>query len=962
MTSSRHIPADADLTYFTVTCHLAPIVADLSQDSDYDPNTARIDAIVTFTPKYKAGEVIHSHTSTPPTGFLALPVTALIDDGYLKLRAKPDAGAAPLPGTLHGLKAKIAADTGQEMPVTTDVRAALNYAPVRLLGNSTTLEIDPEIPLYYDFTFTNIKIDGKQTNYVITGGTFEAPWEDTVIDLLDFMPLSPGPYAQPMVVGPQGPQGEPGPATVNAGTTTTSLPGSDAQVSNAGDGVNAVFDFVIPRGDVGPVGPAGGLLEFDSVAAFPAAGTTGQVYLAKDTGDTYRWDADAKALTYVRISERVPSTGIEDSTAVGRAVVVAADGKAGRLALNAGPAFSVRDFAAKGDGTTDDTAAIQACIDAAAAEGLAIDTQNRRFVTVDFPPGLYRSRNLTVPACVVLKGNSATIRAVAGTTGYLVTFTDGYFGGMHQMRIMAANQTDDLGGVHTTSLRRGIVIDDCSIENFRGSAVYLEGGNPRLKGNYLFGLLGDQSALTTHRGVLEFAVTANDAVIVENEMNSGRWNPNLSMQTPPVASRSMFVCAVAVLGAGVGRFHSNIAECSETGWFFKNCLQIHMSGDRGEFNWGHGFVFVGGSGRLDGCASFENSKVESGKFDGFHWGDGDVADLSDYQVSNSVSRSNIGTYGDFAQHRFGVFDNSVNNVYGNSFDNFRSYGDVAWFSAAPATYGGGPQYAIPSANSAFVLSGATPSVRNKTWFRCTNATAATITEFAGSVPGQMFYVLGNGVTAVENNTKVTTLTGAATTLANNKVYTFVNHDGVVRQVDLSANHLTGKTIIGGRYDNFLTTLGLPGIVLDAPVASVSSLRVSPGVTGGPVVLKADSTEASASFRLWPKGNGQVTIYSDATFTPTIYATGADANHSLRLSTKGTGTVQANGVQVETKGHKHVAADVTGALSWTATVPGQPSAAGTQGQLAADGQFLYVCVTSGAAGAAVWKRLAFEVWV
>ncbi len=322
MTSSRHIPADADLTYFTVTCHLAPIVADLSQDSDYDPNTARIDAVVTFTPKYKAGEVIHSHTSTPPTGFLALPVTAMIDDGYLKLRSKPDAGAAPLPGTLHGLKAKIAADTGKELPVTTDVRAALNYAPVRLLGNSASLEIEPEQPLYYDFTFTNIKIDGKQTNYVITGGTFEAPWEDTVIDLLDYMPLTPGPFAAPMVVGPQGPQGIPGPATVTAGSTTTSEPGSDALVSNVGDNVNAVFDFIIPRGETGPVGPAGptSFNSFASVSAFPAVGDAQKVFLAEDTGDSFRWDG-AK---YVRVSERVLSTGITDSSVVGRALVTAA--------------------------------------------------------------------------------------------------------------------------------------------------------------------------------------------------------------------------------------------------------------------------------------------------------------------------------------------------------------------------------------------------------------------------------------------------------------------------------------------------------------------------------------------------------------------------------------------------------------------------------------------------------------
>jgi hypothetical protein len=398
VTSSRHIPADADLTYFTVTCHLAPIVADLSQDADYDPNTARIDAVVTFTPKYKAGEVIHSHTSTPPTGFLALPVTALIDDGYLKLRSKPDVGAAPLPGTLHGLKAKIAADTGKELPVTTDVRAALNYAPVRLLGNSATLEIDPEIPLYYDFTFTNIKIDGKQTNYVITGGHFEAPWEDTVIDLLDWMPLSPGPYAQPMVVGPQGPPGEPGPATVNVGTTTTSLPGSDAQVSNAGDGVNAVFDFVIPRGDVGPVGPAGGLLEFDSVAAFPAAGTTGQVYLAKDTGDTYRWDASAKALTYVRISERVTSTGIEDSSVVGRALVVATDEVAARDAIGAiGKAAPAAGVAA------DDTAAL----DAALADGDFVRAEDGTYVV--------SKAGVTVPAGArLMVGAGASIKLADG--------------------------------------------------------------------------------------------------------------------------------------------------------------------------------------------------------------------------------------------------------------------------------------------------------------------------------------------------------------------------------------------------------------------------------------------------------------------------------------------------------------------------------------------------------------------
>lgn len=335
--TDRHLPGNANLTYFTVTCHLAPIIADLSQDSDYNPNTTRIDAVVTFTPKLRSGEVIHAHTALPPTGFLPLPVTAMIDDGYLKLRSKPDLGAAPLPGTLHGLRAKLAADgnTAMAAELDADVRA-LNYAPVRLLGNSTSLELDPEAPLFYDFQFSSIKIDGKTTNISITGGTFEAPWEDTVVDLLDWMPLTPGPYAQPMVVGPPGPQGppgDPGPATVDAGATTTTDPGTDAVVTNVGDTVNAVFEFQIPRGEPGPPGPPA-VAEVSTVADLPAAGDTSLVYLVSDTGDLYRWTG-AKATGYQRVSEHVHSTGIEDSTQVGRDVVTAADAPAARSAIEA---------------------------------------------------------------------------------------------------------------------------------------------------------------------------------------------------------------------------------------------------------------------------------------------------------------------------------------------------------------------------------------------------------------------------------------------------------------------------------------------------------------------------------------------------------------------------------------------------------------------------------------------------
>lgn len=56
--------------------------------------------------------------------------------------------------------------------------------------------------------------------------------------------------------GSPGLPGSPGAAaTVTAGTTTTGVAGSSATVTNSGSSSAAVFDFVVPRGDVGPAGP-----------------------------------------------------------------------------------------------------------------------------------------------------------------------------------------------------------------------------------------------------------------------------------------------------------------------------------------------------------------------------------------------------------------------------------------------------------------------------------------------------------------------------------------------------------------------------------------------------------------------------------------------------------------------------------------------------------------------------------
>ena len=53
-------------------------------------------------------------------------------------------------------------------------------------------------------------------------------------------------------MGETGPEGPTGPAaTIQIGSVTTGDPGTEAQVTNSGDENNAIFDFVIPRGEPG---------------------------------------------------------------------------------------------------------------------------------------------------------------------------------------------------------------------------------------------------------------------------------------------------------------------------------------------------------------------------------------------------------------------------------------------------------------------------------------------------------------------------------------------------------------------------------------------------------------------------------------------------------------------------------------------------------------------------------------
>ena len=96
-----------------------------------------------------------------------------------------------------------------------------------------------------------------------------------------------------------------GTANINVGTVTTGAAGTDASVSNSGDTSNAVFDFTIPKGDVGPAGPEGtagynGSISIEAsvtdVTALPSglgAGDAGKGYITQNDGALHLWDGSS---------------------------------------------------------------------------------------------------------------------------------------------------------------------------------------------------------------------------------------------------------------------------------------------------------------------------------------------------------------------------------------------------------------------------------------------------------------------------------------------------------------------------------------------------------------------------------------------------------------------------------------------------------------------------------------------
>ena len=150
-------------------------------------------------------------------------------------------------------------------------------------------------------------------------------------------------------------------ATVTVGSTTTGNAGTNASVTNSGTNLAATLNFTIPKGDTGSAG-----------AASTVAGPTGPTGAAGAAG------ADGKTVLNGTGS---PSGGSDGDFFIDTTNTRIYGPKAGGswpttfTSLKGNGAIDVRDYGATGDGSTDDTAAIQSALNAG---------------SVFFPAGTYK--------------------------------------------------------------------------------------------------------------------------------------------------------------------------------------------------------------------------------------------------------------------------------------------------------------------------------------------------------------------------------------------------------------------------------------------------------------------------------------------------------------------------------------------------------------------------------------------
>ena len=416
-------------------------------------------------------------------------------------------------------------------------------------------------------------------------------------------------------------------------------------------------------------------------------------------------------------------------------------------------------YSAKFDGVTDDSAAIQAAIDAVAALGGG---------TVECPAGtaiasVVLKQNVTLsgagqwfgyPAGAVLatqiRWNSAGWVIDTPVTRILHTVVRG-------INVLGNSTLTATGGIRFQDVLWG-AIKRCGFNNFADEGIKILSSSVACVIEDVLAincLLNRTRAAKT--GVLDIA--GNDHMISRAEATA-----SLSARH----SVDLYLCAVVVRGSNCF-LDRIIGEISEVGIYFLPNSGLHsVTGCRADLNFGNGFEIGCQNSDFAACRAVNNSRHATNTYSGW--------------LTNATFGGNTfaacHAYSNIAEtHKFG-FEDLINTgtVTGrNEWVGCRStgHGTRAFFTENFA--GSGP---LIGAHVALPSTGATFDIGQTTLVRPGHSGATTITDMVNGQQGQTVRIIGNVNITMQNNAAIKNNTGADKVLASNRIYTYTRDNGV----------------------------------------------------------------------------------------------------------------------------------------------------------------------------------------